>query len=46
MKKIVMGILAIVVALLLAAPIVFMLTGCSAADTVNQNLSQAADNFE
>jgi hypothetical protein len=46
MKKIVMGILVIVVALLLAAPIVFMMSGCTAAESVNHNLSQAADNFE
>lgn len=45
-KKMMVRIIAVIAALLIAIPIVFMLTGCTAADNVNHNLSQAADNFQ
>jgi len=43
MKKLLAILLALVIAVLVVAP---MLAGCTAADNVNHNLSQAADNFE
>lgn len=45
MKKLIAFILLLVILVLAMFPVLF-LTGCSAADNVNNNLSKAADNFE
>ena len=46
MKKITVRIIAIIVLLFIVLSMVVMFAGCTAADNVNHNLSQAADNFQ
>jgi L-asparagine transporter-like permease len=46
MKKTTVKIIAIIALLLIVLSMVILFAGCTAADTVNQNLSEAADNFE
>jgi hypothetical protein len=46
MKKTTVRIIAIIALLLIALSMFVLLSGCTAADNVNHNLSQAADNFQ
>ena len=46
MKKTVVKIIAVITALLIGLSIIVLFAGCTAADNVNHNLSQAADNFQ
>lgn len=46
MKKTTVRIIAIIVFMLIALSMVVLFAGCTAADNVNHNLSQAADNFQ
>ena len=46
MKKTIVRITAIITFLLIVLSMLVLFTGCSAADNVNHNLSQAADNFQ
>lgn len=46
MKKTTVRIIAIIALLLIPLSMFVLLAGCTAADNVNHNLSQAADNFE
>ena len=46
MKKTIVKITAIITFLLIVLSMLIMFTGCTAADNVNHNLSQAADNFQ
>lgn len=46
MKKTTVKIIAIIAFLIIVLSMVVMFAGCTAADNVNHNLSQAADNFQ
>lgn len=46
MKKTTIRIIAIIVFMLVALSMAVLFAGCTAADNVNHNLSQAADNFQ
>ena len=46
MKKTVVKIIAVITVLLIGLSIIVLFAGCTAADNVNHNLSQAADNFQ
>ena len=46
MKKTIVKIIAIITFLLVVLSMVVLFAGCTAADNVNHNLSQAADNFQ
>ena len=46
MLKTIVKIIAVITALLIGLSIIVLFAGCTAADNVNHNLSQAADNFQ
>ena len=46
MTKTIVRIIAIITLLIIALSMIILFAGCTAADNVNHNLSQAADNFQ